>query len=114
MDPASALEKLDEYQFVDVRKAYEWEAGHVPGAKHITLQELPARIQELVPDIPAVFTCQIGQRSAIATRFARERGFEAYNLEGGVERWRAERLPLVTASGDPGEVVDGWAETLEW
>src|SRR5688572_1444999 len=114
MDPASAHEHIHDYQFVDVRKAYEWKAGHVEGSLHITLQELPARIDEIDRSEPVVFVCQIGQRSAIATRFAREHGYDAHNLEGGVERWVQEGLPLADASDAPGAVVDGWAETLEW
>ena len=114
MDPATAHEQLHEYQFVDVRKAYEWAAGHVEGSKHLTLQELPARIGEIDRQRPVVFVCQIGQRSGIATEFARERGYDAHNLEGGVERWVAEGFPLFDPSDGPGEVVDGWAETLEW
>jgi rhodanese-related sulfurtransferase len=114
VDPAAAYEKLHEYQFVDVRQAYEWAAGHVEGAKHITLQEIPRRLEEAVRSTPVVFVCQIGQRSGIAAEFALERGYEAHNLDGGVELWVKQGFPLVNDSQGRGEVVDGWAETLEW
>jgi rhodanese-related sulfurtransferase len=86
----------------------------VEGAVHINLQELPARFLELDAEVPIIVTCQIGQRSGIATEFLREHGYDAHNLEGGLERWVKEGLPLEAASGQAGGVVDGWAETLEW
>jgi rhodanese-related sulfurtransferase len=101
-------------RFIDVRKAFEWDAGHVEGAVHITLQELPARVAELDAALPIVVTCQIGQRSGIAAEFLRQQGYDAHNLEGGVERWVGEGLPLVAADGSGGRVVDGRAETLAW
>ena len=104
----------DRVRFIDVRKDYEFDAGHVDGAIHITLQELPARYVELERDRPVVVTCQIGQRSEIAARFLRDHGYDAHNLEGGLERWVKEGLPLAAGSGEAGAVVDGWAETLEW
>jgi rhodanese-related sulfurtransferase len=114
MDPTTAHELLSQVQVIDVRKAYEWEAGHVEGAVHITLQELPARVVELDVEIPVIVTCQIGQRSGIATKFLRERGYDAHNLDGGLERWVEEGFALVSAAEGVGAVVDGWAETLEW
>ena len=114
MDPTAAYERRAELTFIDVRKAYEWEAGHVEGSVHITLQELPQRFAEVATDKPIVVVCQIGQRSALATDFLRAQGRDAHNLEGGVERWVREGLPLVSAERGPGEIVDGWAETLEW
>lgn len=114
MLPTEAFRVKDQVSFLDVRKPYEFEAGHVEGATHITLQELPERFPELDPNVPVVVTCQIGQRSELAVRFLREHGFESHNLEGGLERWVAEGLPLVATAGTPGTVVDGWAETLTW
>jgi rhodanese-related sulfurtransferase len=106
-----AYAKKDAVQFIDVRHAYEFEAGHVEGSRLITLQEIPARFEEIDRDVPVVVTCQIGQRSALAAKFLRDQGYDAHNLEGGVEAWAAEGLPLVS-KGSQGTVVDGWAETL--
>jgi rhodanese-related sulfurtransferase len=35
----------------------------------------------------------------------RARGFEAYNLEGGMEDWEARGLPFSTPEGAPGRVA---------
>ena len=40
--------------FVDVRDAEEYAAGHVPGALHIPLDDLPGRLGELPPGRPVV------------------------------------------------------------
>jgi len=74
---------------VDVRGRTEWEAGHVPDARHIPLGELPDRWQE-IPDGEVVVHCQSGVRSAIATSYLRRVGKRGVvNLIGGYAAWRA-------------------------
>jgi rhodanese-related sulfurtransferase len=114
LDPRDAYTNREQYQFIDVRQAYEFEAGHVDGAVHITLQEVPARYEELDRGRPVVVTCQVGQRSALAAEFLSHKGFAAHNLEGGLDSWVNEGLPLVASEGARGDVVDGYAETLDW
>lgn len=113
MLPAEAHLKRDEVLFLDVREYYEFDAGHIEGALHIPLRHLPHRLDLLEPGKPIVVSCQIGQRSALAADFLRGRGFDAYNLEGGMAQWAAEGLPFVSNDGREGAVVDGWAQTLE-
>ncbi|MFI7680170.1 rhodanese-like domain-containing protein [Actinophytocola sp. NPDC049390] len=50
---------------LDVRLTGEWRAGHLDGAVHIPLPELPARIGD-VPDGVVWVHCQSGYRSSIA------------------------------------------------
>jgi rhodanese-related sulfurtransferase len=100
-------------QFVDVREFYEFDAGHIEGAVHIPLRMLPSHFETLDQDRPIIVACQIGQRSALAADFLRERGFDAHNLEGGMTLWASKGLPFVSNLGDQGDVVDGWAQTLE-
>ncbi|MBX6381780.1 MAG: MBL fold metallo-hydrolase [Microbispora sp.] len=50
---------------LDVRRAAEWRESHVPGAVHIPLHELPARLDE-VPDGQVWAHCATGYRAAIA------------------------------------------------
>jgi rhodanese-related sulfurtransferase len=113
MDPRDAYTHRERYLFLDVRQAYEFEAGHVEGAVHMTLQEVPARYEELDRHRPVVVTCQVGQRSALGAEFLSLRGFTAYNLEGGLQSWVEDGLPLVASKGAPGNLVDGHAETLD-
>jgi rhodanese-related sulfurtransferase len=99
--------------FLDVRKDHEFAAGHIAGAMHITLQEVPLRYQELPDDRPVIVTCQVGQRSGLATEFLRDRGLDAHNLEGGLELWQSQGLPLVVDDAQLGRVVEGSFEVLE-
>lgn len=80
---------------VDVRARTEWEAGHLPGAVHIPLQELEERWDELPAGRPLVMQCQGGGRSAIAASLLRARGIaEVENLAGGYSAWVAAGLPV--------------------
>ena len=71
MDSRDAYGHRERYQFVDVRQTHEFEAGHVEGALHMTLQEVPTRYEELDRRRPVVVTCQVGQRSALAAEWLR-------------------------------------------
>src|SRR4051812_6794612 len=53
---------------VDVRESTEWDAGHIPGAKHVPRGYLESRIEGIVGDRsqPIVLYCASGQRSALA------------------------------------------------
>lgn len=113
MHPHDAYAQRDRVQFLDVREFYEFDAGHIEGAIHIPLRRLPVSFDLLDPARPVVVVCQIGQRSDIAARYLTEKGFEAHNLEGGMTLWSELDLPFVGSDG-AGELVDGWAQTLEW
>jgi hydroxyacylglutathione hydrolase len=73
---------------LDVRNDAEWEAGHIPGAIHVPLSRLPARIGELRDAGPLAVHCQGGSRSAIAASYLRASGIEEItDVEGGYPAW---------------------------
>jgi rhodanese-related sulfurtransferase len=79
---------------VDVRSDAEVARGKIPGALHIPLQTLPARLAEFDKSKPLVFCCQMGGRSAQACQFAVAQGYEkVYNLQGGMNAWLAAGKP---------------------
>jgi len=82
---------------VDVREDFEWEAGHIEGALHIPLSELPVRADEL-PEGQFVVTCKAGGRSAQAVAWLVANGHEAVNLAGGMLDWQAAGRPMVSES----------------
>ena len=87
---------------LDVREPVEWHHGHVEGALHVPLTEVPGRLEELPRDQQLLVVCKVGGRSAQATAFLREKGFEALNLEGGMLEWSAAGRPMVAdGEGDP-------------
>ena len=81
-------------QLVDVRADHEWEAGHIPGATHLPLQELAERTGELDQGRPVVLYCRGGTRSSMATEALAGVGFEASKLTGGIAGWEAAGLEL--------------------
>ena len=103
--PERVKELLDggEVELVDVREQYEWDAGRIAGAKHIELERLAGRAEELPRDRPIVFQCRMGARSAMATEAFRASGYDAYNLTGGLTAWADRGLPL---DPDGGTVAD--------
>ena len=77
---------------VDVRETEEFEAGHIPGAKHVPRGYLESRIETAVPDRDAhvILYCASGQRSALAAHTLQEllgyRNVES--MTGGITLWK--------------------------
>jgi rhodanese-related sulfurtransferase len=84
---------------IDVRRAYEFEAGHIPGSRNIEMNELSARAEEISREETVLFYCRSGNRSSMAVDAFREAGYNAHNLAGGIEAWAAENRPLDPADG---------------
>jgi molybdopterin/thiamine biosynthesis adenylyltransferase/rhodanese-related sulfurtransferase len=83
----------DEEPFVlDVREPYEADIASIDADQLIPVDELDDRLDELEadPDEEIVVHCRSGGRSAKATEFLREKGYDASNLEGGVLAWSDE------------------------
>jgi NADPH-dependent 2,4-dienoyl-CoA reductase/sulfur reductase-like enzyme/rhodanese-related sulfurtransferase len=78
---------------VDVRSAAEFDAGAIPGAENIPLDELRRRLDEL-PHVPVIVHCQVGQRGHTAARLLSQHGFAVRNLDGGYATWRAGTASL--------------------
>ncbi|WP_026782556.1 rhodanese-like domain-containing protein [Pleomorphomonas koreensis] len=80
---------------VDVREAHEWSDGHIPGAIHLPLSELSARVGDLPEGKPVVLYCLSGGRSGQAFTWLKSAGHpvEAH-MGGGISGWRREGLPV--------------------
>ncbi len=88
LSPDQAAEKVaGGAQLIDVRQDYEWDAGHIDGAVHTPLEQLPASVEDIDRERPIVFQCRSGVRSALATQVFRDSGYEAFNLSGGLLAW---------------------------
>lgn len=89
---------------LDVREPVEWAHGHIEGAVHIPLMDLPTRL----PDVPhghVLVVCKIGGRSARAVAYLQQQGIDAVNLEGGMVEWAEAGRPMVADTGQPAHVV---------
>ena len=86
-------------QLVDVRADHEWEAGRIPGAKHVPLAELNERTGEIAQDRPVVLYCRGGNRSTMAAEALTAAGYDAAKLTGGIVGWEEEGLALEPEGG---------------
>lgn len=90
---------------LDVREDVEWDAGHIEGAVHVPLSEVPQRVGEVPADTQVLVVCKVGGRSAQATGFLLQNGIDAVNLDGGMLEWQAAGRPMTTDSGAAPQVV---------
>jgi rhodanese-related sulfurtransferase len=79
---------------VDVREDFEVSGGRVPGAVHIPMHDLPARVDELPTDQPIFVVCATGNRSRQVVDHLRARGLTAINVAGGTSGWAQRGWPL--------------------
>ncbi len=87
----------DEVVRLDVRKQEEWDAGHMPGARHVFLGELPKRLDELDPDRTYAAYCASGFRASAAASLLKAHGFEhVRNVPGSWKAWTAAGHPVST------------------
>jgi phage shock protein E len=90
---------------LDVRTREEYDAGHVPRARHIPHDELLAALDNLkaFQHAEIVLYCRSSRRSALAEATLREHEFtDLVQLEGSWQAWEAARLPVeVTSSEKP-------------
>jgi rhodanese-related sulfurtransferase len=89
----------DGAQLIDVRVGHEWEAGHIAGAAHLPLEELPERAAELDRERPVILYCRGGTRSTMATEALTAAGFDAVKLSEGIVGWDEAGLELDPEDG---------------
>ena len=114
LPPERLAEMLEagEVTLIDVRRPHEWEAGRIPGARRVEINELPAVAAELDRDRPVVLYCRSGSRSQLAADGLNAAGFDAHALEGGISAWAEEERPLepeggyVSESGEAAAVIE--------
>jgi rhodanese-related sulfurtransferase len=95
-------------QLIDVRADHEWDAGHIAGATHLPLPELPQRTGEIDQDRQVVIYCRGGNRSSMAAAALTEAGYDAVKLSEGIVGWAGDDLPLEPEGGyvaDSGEAA---------
>ncbi|HZN17451.1 MAG TPA: rhodanese-like domain-containing protein [Micromonosporaceae bacterium] len=88
---------------LDVREEDEWVAGHAPGAYHVPMMEVPARLHEVPADADVVVVCRSGVRSGQVVAYLLDRGWSSVrNLGSGMQGWAQAGRPLVSEDGrDP-------------
>lgn len=94
----------DSVVLLDVREPDEWQRGHVAGAQHIPLGDVPARIDEIDRDATLYVICHAGGRSQRVAQYLARNGFEPANVTGGMLAWAQAGRPVNTDDGSAGTV----------
>jgi len=85
---------------IDVRQPDEWNRGHIPEATLLPINGIYSfgkalKDLNLPEDEEVIFTCAMGQRSAMASEIALLTGLKkVYNLANGMNGWVARRYPI--------------------
>lgn len=86
---------------LDVREDNEWQAGRAPEAVHLPMSELVDRLDE-IPEADQVYViCRSGGRSAKVTAYLNANGWDAVNVERGMNGWSAIGRRMVSDDGEP-------------
>jgi len=91
-----------ETMVIDVRPSAEYQAGHIPGAVNIPVDELPRHLDTLPRDQEIVAYCR-GPYCMLAFEAVarlREAGYQARRLEDGFPEWKAENRPVDAGAAD--------------
>ena len=83
---------------LDVRSQMEYNEERIANTPLMPLQFVEKRIADLqiFKKKKIIVYCHSGNRSELAVEILREHGFNAYNMNGGILRWKAERFPTIT------------------
>ena len=90
-------------ELIDVRRNDEFEAGRLPGARQVEVNDVTAQAEAIPKDRMVVFYCRSGNRSGMVAQAFAEAGWDAHNLAGGIAAWVDAGLPLEPADGEVSE-----------
>jgi adenylyltransferase/sulfurtransferase len=100
IQPAQLAERLEggeKLEIIDVREPYEWQIGHIPGARLVPLDRIAAEIPRLDKRRETILYCKVGARSMFAAQQLADAGVaDVRNLAGGILRWIDEVDPTMT------------------
>jgi rhodanese-related sulfurtransferase len=102
--PNAAKDLIDAgAQLIDVRTDVEYEAGHIPGSRHIPLSDVQRESASLDQQKPVILYCRTGNRSGPAADAFAASGWDAHSIEGGLQAWSDAGLELEPEGGSVAE-----------
>jgi hydroxyacylglutathione hydrolase len=92
-DMAERILSAEPLTVVDSRDDHEWAAGHVPGAVHVYVPDVPRRADEIPHQAPVAVHCATGYRAGIAASLLEQAGLKRIiHVNGPFSDW--DRLHL--------------------
>lgn len=90
---------------IDLRSKESYEAGHIVEARNVPAAELASQAETLKKwrEKNVITYCDTGANGAGAARTLTKLGFtKVFNLQGGLNAWVKDNLPLTKAGGGKG------------
>ena len=72
---------------IDVRTPSEYRGGHIRNAANVPLNKIAHYSGKKEP---LYVICQSGMRSKQAAKLLKQKGYEAINVQGGMNRWQGQ------------------------
>jgi hydroxyacylglutathione hydrolase len=96
-DDLAAILREQPIVVLDVRRRLEWSGGHIEGALHVPLHQLPDRLPDLPPG-PIWVHCQAGYRASVAASILNAAGRTVTSVDDDFSRAPLTGLPLTTTA----------------
>lgn len=114
---AEKIKTSDKPVVIDVRSTEEYEKGHLAAAKNYDWNgpDFDKQVATLDKNQTIMVYCLSGGRSASAAKKLRAIGFkQVYELDGGIMKWRAAKLPETSDSkGSAGLSLQQYQDLLQ-
>lgn len=102
LSPKDAKAKVDAETaaVIDVRMAYDWAGGRIPGSINLPNQAIKFRKAEVPEGKELIFVGTNTEKAQVTAEVATSMGFETvYIIDGGFDAWEGAGLPTETISG---------------
>ena len=81
----------EEVTVVDARDDHEWGSGHVPGAMHMYVPDVPHHAHDVPRNAPVAVHCGVGYRAGIAASLLEQAGFtRIIHVNAPYDDWAAK------------------------
>ena len=88
---------------LDVREPFEWDEGHIEGARHLPMVEAIRRRAEVPAGRPTAVVCAGGLRSSLVISALAREGVAGpwFNVAGGMGAWARAGYSTTRDGGAP-------------
>ena len=86
-DVKEKIDKNKDFILLDVREPFELSISKINNAILIPLSKIPKNLDKLDRTKDIIAFCRSGERSHHAARFLIQKGFNAKNMDGGINMW---------------------------
>ena len=102
-EAVAMLQQRDDVIFLDVRSPQERAYASIAGSTLVNFWDIVRGKVVLPQDKPILLVCAVGGRSFAVGQILSKKGYpEVYNLEGGIEQWHKDGLPLERGNSSSG------------